>query len=90
MPWNLFAQQQNIGSTLETFAGQISSIAKALPNQPPVPAVADRLTSRTQDLGEESNALADAIRNLVGAPAQVAEAALTDFNSRLSNLVDGE
>jgi hypothetical protein len=52
--------------------------------------VTNRLTARTSDLGEESSQLQDAIRNLIGAPAQVADAAIGDLNARLTNLVDGE
>lgn len=81
---------QNIGSALETFAGEISTIAKSLPSQPPMTDVTNRLTERSNDLSQESSQLQDAIRNLIGAPAQVADAALGDLNARLTGLVDGK
>lgn len=81
---------QNIGSALETFAGEISTIAKSLPSQPPMTDVTNRLTERSNDLSQESSQLQDAIRNLIGAPAQVADAALADLNARLTGLVDGK
>lgn len=81
---------QGIGKSLETFAGQIRTLADSLPNQPPVRAISDRLSQRSSELGQESSRLSDSIRNAVGAPAEVVEAGIADMNNRLENLIKGE
>jgi hypothetical protein len=41
---------QGISSALERFAGQVRDIATALPNQPAVPAITQRLSTRTEEV----------------------------------------
>jgi len=84
------SSQQSIGDALETFAGQVRSIADALPSEPPVNAITSRLSERSAEMASQSNELHKAVIDMLNSPSKVVEAGLTDYNYRLQKLLDGE
>jgi hypothetical protein len=74
----------------QDFAASMQDVASSLPKQPALKAITDNLAGRSEDLGATGQALTEALRNAIGAPREVASAALDDFNGRLSGLLDGE
>lgn len=81
---------QGIGKNLETFTGHVQTIADGLPNQPPVPAIAERLSQRTSALSQDSSRLSKALQDAAGVPGEVADAGIADLNDALAKYIDGE
>lgn len=81
---------QGIGKNLETFTGHVLTIADGLPNQPPVPAIAERLSQRTSALSQDSSRLSKALQDAADASTDVSDAGIADLNDALAKYVDGE
>jgi hypothetical protein len=81
---------QDIGKALEGFAGQIRTIAESMPNEPPVPAISERLTQRSSELSRDTDRLRQQMVDAVGVPASQLQAGVANINKRLEGFVKGE
>lgn len=61
-----------------------------MPNEPPVPAISERLTQRSSELSRDTDRLRQQIVGAVGVPASQLEAGLAGLNKRLEGFVKGE